>query len=117
MSEINCATTSKTDSIIFCQELGLIKNRDVYFINPFWTNTALSCALLKYMKIIKLNKARKFISKKFVIEKSKEKIVIFINCNISNCSKGACNILKCNVSRQLFKNWLVIYLLFVKVVC
>ena len=99
MSEINWATISKTDSIIFCQEFELMKNKDVFCTYSFWIISTLLCALLKYIKLIKLSKANKFINKKFVIEKSREKIIIFINCNISNCSRGACNIiLKYNVS-------------------
>ena len=43
------------------------------------------------MKVIKLNIANKLINKKFVIEKSNEKIFIGIRDKIWNCSKGACN--------------------------
>ena len=45
------------------------------------------------MKLIKLSKANKLISKKLVIERSRENILIGSNCNIWNCSKGADNII------------------------
>jgi len=88
MSEINCDTISNIDSIIFCQEFGL-KKKELFSKNNFFF-----CTPLKYMKIIKLIKANKFINKKLVIEKSRVIKLICINCNISNCSRGACNIYK-----------------------
>jgi hypothetical protein len=80
MSEINCATISKVYSMVFCQELG-VKYRNAF------------CSPLKYRKLTELKKARELINKKFVIDKSKEKRLRDTTCNISNCSKGAHNIL------------------------
>lgn len=79
-SEISRATISKVYSKVFCQEFG-VKYKDLF------------CPQLKYVKLTKLKKATKLTNKKFVIEKSKENRLIRITCSISNCSKGACNII------------------------
>lgn len=91
-SEISRATISKVYSRVFCHEFG-VKYRDLF------------CPQLKYIKLTELKKASKLINKKFVIEKSKERMLMCITCSISNCSKGACNIVYFTrkfFSKQLF---------------